>query len=218
MTNWSLRSLHSRGQPLAVCKEGWWNSYSRSGSPFLPGALLGEDRDIYRRKLSRSGADRGFPVHGFVGAVVKAKAAKQISKMFGNKFVVLILYLTFFLWSSECLLALIFSPLLSFRLSWNIFLSMNLRRRFSWPSDWLDFAGNPNIEISKWIFVFKKTAAPMVRKHQKTTARFYCAFCLFHFARARPTRQMVNLCMSPDSDLSALPTFPNVPNVQWYYR
>ena len=39
---------------------------------------------------------RGFPVHGFVGAVVKAKAAKQISKMFGNKFVVLILYLTFF--------------------------------------------------------------------------------------------------------------------------
>lgn len=61
-----------------------WNSYSRSGSPFLPGALLGEDRDIYRRKLSRSGADRGFPAHGFVGAVVKAKAAKQISKMFGN--------------------------------------------------------------------------------------------------------------------------------------
>ena len=43
-----------------------------------------------------------------MGAVVKAKAAKQISKMFGNKFVVLILYLTFFLWSSECLLALIF--------------------------------------------------------------------------------------------------------------
>ena len=82
----------------------------------------------------------------------------------------------------------------------------------------LDFAGNPNMEISKWIFVFKKTAAPMVRKHQKTTARFYCAFCLFHFARARPTQQMVNLCMSPDSDLSALPTFPNVPNVQWYYR
>ena len=65
-------------------------------------------------------------------------------------------------------------------------------------------------------FCIQKDCSPHGAKTPKDHSPFLLCICLFHFARARPTRQMVNLCMSPDSDLSTLPTFPNVSNVQWY--